>query len=227
MNTYLLITILILAGPLALSFHRKVAFFRRWKQLALSIPPVSAIYLLWDIMVTERGHWSFNPQYAGTWHVLGLPPGEWLFFLVVPYACLFILEVVRAYFPRRTAKDLNRIRAAATIGTVIGAYLFRDQAYTLLALTAAALWLLFIATIRADLLGDAQVWYFFLLATITFLLVNGVLTALPIVSYNPEAIWGIRIITIPLEDLFYNVSMLGFYLLSYETAGKRLEKKRD
>ena len=45
-----------------------------------------------------------------------------------------------------------------------------------------------------------------------FLIVNGVLTGAvtqaPIVWYNESHIIGLRIVTIPLEDVFYNFSLL-------------------
>ena len=49
---YLIVNIAILAGPFALSFDRRVAFFTHWRQLLLAILPVSAIYLIWDVFVT-------------------------------------------------------------------------------------------------------------------------------------------------------------------------------
>ena len=228
MNTYVLITLLVISGPLALSFDKRVAFFRQWKRLIVAIIPVSAIYLLWDVLVTERGHWSFKPEYAGSWQPLGLPAGEWLFFFVVPYACLFILEVVRAYFPRKRFTNIKLVRTLA-VGAIIlllgGSYLWRDQAYTVLALLAAAAWVALTVSMRIELLTDSHLYLFFGLSIMAFFVVNGVLTGLPVVRYNPQAIWGIRIITIPLEDLFYNISMLGFYALSYETVPRWFSRK--
>lgn len=229
-HTYLLINILVLLGPFALSFDKKVAFFRQWKRLLIAVLPVSAIYILWDVVVTEHGHWSFNPEYAGTWRLLSLPLGEWLFFLVVPYACIFIYEVVRAYFPHKQYTDTARIKILSVIAIALlltGALVYRGQAYTTLALLAAAAWLALTSLTVPRLLGDNHVLWFFLLSIVAFLLVNGILAGLPIVRYNPAEIWGIRIITIPLEDLFYNISMLGFYLVSYETVGVRLAKRGD
>jgi hypothetical protein len=40
------------------------------------------------------------------------------------------------------------------------------------------------------------------------------------VEYNPQAIFGTRILTIPVEDFFYNYSMLSFYLLFYRRRRK-------
>ena len=74
---------------------------------------------------------------------------------------------------------------------------------------------------------DPQMWmsthtlYFFLLSFVLFFVANSVLTALPIVSYGPQAILGIRVYTIPLEDFFYNFGMLGYYLFFYRLAGRR------
>jgi lycopene cyclase domain-containing protein len=52
----------------------------------------------------------------------------------------------------------------------------------------------------------------FLISLIPFIIVNGVLTGAvtqkPIVWYNQAHILGLRIITIPIEDIYYNLSML-------------------
>ena len=228
MNLYIIIIIAVLAGPLLLSFDKKVAFHTKWKQLAISMLPVSALYILWDVLVTARGHWSFDPKYSGEWKLFGLPLGELLFFFIVPYACIFIYEVVKAYFPQKKSNNIFQARIWGGIVSALClalAILFRDQAYTMLALISLALWLTVTLLVRPKLLLQSCTLWFMLLSAVAFLLVNGFLTGIPIVLYNPEAIWGIRIITIPLEDLFYNIGMLGFFLLSYEMVGIHLQKK--
>jgi lycopene cyclase domain-containing protein len=75
------------------------------------------------------------------------------------------------------------------------------------------------------ILQQIHTLWFFILSIIAFLIVNGVLTYLPIVEYNPQAIWGIRIVSIPLEDLFYNIGMLGLFLVSYEIVGRYLHRR--
>jgi lycopene cyclase domain-containing protein len=223
MTTYVLITLLVLAGPFILSFDKKVAYFRSWKPLAAAIVPVSAVYIIWDIIVTERGHWSFSPSYSGKVTIFGLPLGEWLFFLVVPYSCIFIYEVVRAYFPgrvyRRGEKKTPVLTKAAGWGAAVlllaAALLFRSREYTFLALLSVSLWLAAALVFQPRLLREIHTLWYFLLSLAAFMIVNGVLTGLPIVLYSSEVIWNIRVITIPLEDFFYNTSMLGFYLLLY------------
>ncbi len=65
-----------------------------------------------------------------------------------------------------------------------------------------------------NLFKEIHTLWYFLLSLVAFFIVNSVLTGLPVVLYSDEVIWGIRIFTIPLEDFFYNTSMLGFYLTS-------------
>jgi len=58
-------------------------------------------------------------------------------------------------------------------------------------------------------------WLYIIISFIPFMIFNYLLTSLIVVYYNPKAIWGIRVTTIPLEDFFYNFSMLSFYLMAY------------
>jgi lycopene cyclase domain-containing protein len=220
---YVLITLAILAGPLALSFDRRVAFYSHYRSLLKAIIPVSTLYIIWDVIVTERGHWAFNPAYSGKISLFSLPLGEWLFFIVVPYACLFIYEVVKSYFRSKELDKhyLGRVRAAGiTVGILflLLALIFRDQEYTLLAMLSVSIWTVLTSLWRPVLFTQIHTLWYLLLSTVAFLLINGILTGVPIVTYNPEAIWGIRIITIPLEDLFYNFSLLGLYLTFYSHA---------
>ncbi len=214
---YVGIMMLVLAGPLLLSFDRRVAFHTNWKAVVKAMIPVSGIYIVWDILVTRRGDWWFNPEYAGEIKLLGLPPGEWLFFFLVPYACLFIYEVVRSYFPRRYYKPLARttpkliiiLAGAAAVLSLIGACIFRSLDYSFLTLVFFAAWIIITLLWNPWLFRDIHTLWFLLLSSAAFLVINGILTGLPIVLYSSEAIWGVRIITIPLEDLFYNLSFLG------------------
>ncbi len=52
--------------------------------------------------------------------------------------------------------------------------------------------------------------------TIGFLICNGVLTAVPVVTYNPSDMLGIRFFTIPVEDFVYGFSLVTSTISIYE-----------
>ena len=218
MYTYLLITMAVMIPPLLLSFDRKVHFHTHWTYLFLSMLPVSALYIIWDVLVTVRGHWGFNPEYSGIITLFHLPLGEWLFFFVVPYATLFIYEVLFGYVTVRKIVSDRAIRFIMPIPalTALTLALVLDlPEYTTLALISFALMLLAGLFLKRQIFQESHTLLFFILSFVAFFLVNGVLTALPVVIYAPEHILGIRVFTIPVEDFLYNISMLGFYLISY------------
>jgi len=68
----------------------------------------------------------------------------------------------------------------------------------------------------------------FILILIPFFIVNGILTGsfieVPIVSYNNSENLGIRLFTIPIEDIGYAFSMLFGNLMIFETLKKRFLK---
>ncbi len=59
---------------------------------------------------------------------------------------------------------------------------------------------------------------------IGFLLCNGVLTAVPVVTYNPSDMLGIRIFTIPIEDFVYGFSLITLTISIYEFINRREQK---
>lgn len=52
--TYFLILGASLAGPLALSFDKKVAFYKRWKYLVIPMLVPAALYIAWDAFFYKR-----------------------------------------------------------------------------------------------------------------------------------------------------------------------------
>lgn len=214
-----------LLGPLSLSFDRKVAFYRSWKHLFPAILLVSIIFLVWDVFFTQSGVWGFNEKYVSGIYVLSLPLEEVLFFLIVPFACLFIYEVVKNYFPQLKLHFFARV-----FGFALGALAFTltvsylNRWYTLVACGTA---FLLVSGIYFKLKAS---WFpifslAYLISTIPFLIVNGALTGFftqePVVWYNEAQFSGIRIGTIPLEDLFYNFDLLILVTALYEYGKNR------
>lgn len=215
MGFYFWLDLVIIAFPLVLSFDRRVGFVRRWPAALASAALVGVPYLAWDSLMSRNGAWGFADRWAGTLRLLWLPPGEYAFFLAVPFACIFVHEVVRAYVPEKTARTtrLPWLITAAAIGAA--AFLFRGRLYTSTVLAATALFLVCAATLAPSALSRRSFWLSILVSYAPFLLANGLLTGLPVVTYGKEAILGLRVISIPVEDFLYSFSLLGFNLLAY------------
>ena len=220
MNLYVGLNVLVLALPLALSFDRKVAFWRKWPQVAAATAAVLAVFGGWDVWKTAQGVWGFNSAYAGEWRWWGLPAGEWRFFVCVPYACLFVLECVRAYFPDRVWRAAGDW-APALAGALVGlAWIFRNLVYTGSVFLAAGAALGALRWLAPDTVRSRNFWVAMALTYVPFLAVNGVLTGLPVVWYDDTQIWGVRAGSIPLEDFVYSFAMLAFAALVHDGAGR-------
>jgi lycopene cyclase domain-containing protein len=220
-DLYSQIDLLVLALPLALSFDRKVAFWRKWPQVFAAIGAVLMVFGAWDAWMAARGIWAFNSAHAGAWRFLHLPLGEWLFFVCVPYACLFVLACVRAYFPDR-AWRIPSPAIFALAGVLLGsAWVFRARGYTATVFLSAALALVALDKWVPATLRSRHFWLALGLTYLPFLIANGVLTGLPIVLYDDAENLAIRVGSIPIEDFFFSFSMLSLSVLVHDLVGRR------
>ncbi len=216
--TYLLILATSLLVPLILSFEKKVQYYKNLKYILPAIVVTTAVFLVWDINFTKAGIWSFNPEYTLGKNIKGMPVEEWLFFLVVPYCCVFIYEVLKYYLGKydysRPFKVFSLLLAAA-LG--ITGYCFRSQAYTFLTFCFPAA-LLGYLILRNKFTPHLTMFYFcYLVSSIPFMIVNGILTSLPVVEYNQAHILNIRVMNVPVEDFSYSFLMLLMVISIYES----------
>ena len=223
--TYFLILAIAVAGPIALSFDKKVAFYTKWKYLLLSMLIPALLYIAWDIYFTYKGTWSFNEKYYVTAsRVFNLPLEEILFFFLVPYCCVFIYECIRSYFPglkNKRAGDIILISLA--IFLLVTAIIFHNRMYTswVCKLLPAYIGLIYLFRKYFRSFDAISFLAAFLIIIVPFLLVNGFLTALPVVEYNDTEILNIRIYTIPVEDVFYGMLLTLMNISIYEKVLKR------
>jgi lycopene cyclase domain-containing protein len=94
--SYVGVLALCLLGTLPLELWLKVGVYRRWRRLLLTLLPVVAVFVGWDLYAIHAGHWTFDPgQTLGVELPGGLPLEELLFFVVVPICTLLAYEAVR------------------------------------------------------------------------------------------------------------------------------------
>jgi lycopene cyclase domain-containing protein len=215
--TYVVLDLATIAGPLFLSFDKKVAFYKKFKSLFPSIAIVSFVYLIWDIWFTSAGIWKFNPPFLlGTFFV-NLPIEEYGFFLVVPYALIFIYECLKSYFPKYNFLPQLGYYVVMLL-CVMALITFHNRLYTTVtfSLLLATLVLLRIFYFRQSLKYSAHVFLTFLISLIPMGIVNGILTSKPVLIYNNLENSAMRIGTIPIEDFFYNFLYIIWVVCIYE-----------
>jgi lycopene cyclase domain-containing protein len=94
--TYLAVLAGCLAGALWLEPALRVGVLKQWRRLVLTLVPVAAVFVVWDLLAIAAGHWTFDPaQTTGVVFPGGLPLDELLFFLVVPICAILGFEAVR------------------------------------------------------------------------------------------------------------------------------------
>ena len=88
--------------------------------------------------------------------------------------------------------------------------------YTLLALISVLAAIFLDRGSAVNLLKRGEFYIFLLIIFFFKLLVNGYLTASPVVIYNPRFFLGFRLGTIPLEDFLFGFSMVTMTLIFWE-----------
>jgi lycopene cyclase domain-containing protein len=217
---YLLLNLLTISFPLIRSFEPRIRYVKKWPALFPAIAITAVFFLIWDYYFTYIGVWSFNPRYLTGIYLGPLPIEEWMFFITVPFACVFIYEVLN-YFIK---KDLFAQLSKPITFLLIPAFLLigllnLDKWYTSVNFIIAALMLIIHFKIYGTkILGRFYLTY--LVHLVPFLIVNGILTGSfidePIVLYNNAENLSIRIGTIPVEDVVYSMTLLLMNITLYE-----------
>jgi lycopene cyclase domain-containing protein len=209
---YLVLDIGSLLVPFMYSFHPKAAFAKKWRFYLPGILVTASVFIMWDEYFTQKEIWGFNANYTTGIYLWSLPLEEILFFICIPYACCFTFFAVTHMFPKDHLKRGQRAFSSALILLCfIGGFVFWSKAYTSVTFLSLGLFLLIdVFVLRASYLGHFYVSYLLLL--IPFSIVNGILTGSwtedPVVWYNDHENLGVRIGTIPVEDIFYGILML-------------------
>jgi lycopene cyclase domain-containing protein len=216
---YFLINILTIAYPLAQSFEHRLHYHRKWRALFPAILLTGSFFIIWDIWFTQKGIWGFNDNYLIGFRLWNLPLEEWLFFITVPFASVFIYECVWYFFPRiKNFRGLQAMTLGVGIMIISIAFMHSNQTYTYYNFLFAGIMTLIVGFWYPNYL--AKFWVAYLFHLIPFLIVNGILTGSlieePIVWYNDNEIFGIRIKTIPIEDTIYSLLLLMMNIALFE-----------
>jgi lycopene cyclase domain-containing protein len=107
--SYMAMLAFTLMGSGWVEFCFKLRVFSRIKRAAISIMPISILFLIWDAYAIKRGHWFFDRnQILGIYGPFNIPLEEYLFFIIVPLAAIFTLEAVVNVKPHWRKSELDQ-----------------------------------------------------------------------------------------------------------------------
>lgn len=221
--TYLFVDLGCVLVPFLLSFHPKSQFYKTFKPLSYGILGMMLVFIPMDALFTYWNIWHFNPNYITGAHLGNLPLEEILFFICIPFACVFTFDIVRKFHADRESRIAELI-AILLIGiNFITIYNHPHLSYTLYANLSSVVILVYFLLKKSKYLTNFLLSWAIL--ALPFFISNGILTGLDfytqpffnmnyhpteyIVGYNNTENLAIRIWTIPVEDFFYGMGMFG------------------
>ncbi len=207
------------------SYDKRIYFNRHFGEFLKSAIIVAIPFIAWDIWFTAKGVWWFNTDYTLGIVLAGLPIEEWLFFICIPFSCIFTYFCFEKFFRLGWLSGFNSLIVFISVVICsVMALLHYDKIYTLITAIATLTTLIYLHFIvRAEWIGKASLVFTVLM--LGFLPVNGVLTGTglesPIVNYNPRDFLGVRILTIPIEDAVYGYTQFLLVLYFFKLFKKR------
>lgn len=225
--TYLIIDLATIFIPLLFSFHPKIQFNRKWSAFWPALLISALFFIAWDILYTQLGIWSFNSNYLSDIYVFNLPIEECLFFICIPYACVFTYYSLNQLSDISFSENITKaITNGLSIVLILTAILNYPKLYTSVTFSLLALSLLFLFYfIKVDWLKHFFPTYLILL--VPFFIVNGILTGSgideAIVNYNDSENLGLRIGTIPIEDIFYGMLLILMNVSLFELFKRKIK----
>ncbi|MEO6820301.1 MAG: lycopene cyclase domain-containing protein [Ginsengibacter sp.] len=230
-SLYLLVDFFTVIVSILFSFHPKIKFYKTWGPFFIAAITVGILFVIWDSIFTGLGVWNFNPKYVTGIYFARLPIEEILFFICIPFSCVFTFFCLDKFYNlswKRKTEDIFCIVFSITL--LILGFIFLDRLYTSVTFISTALISLFLQFIlKINWFGKAVTVYAILL--VPFFIVNGILTGTgleePVVRYNPAENLNIRLLTIPVEDVFYGFEMILLNLFIYLKLTKNKFINRD
>jgi lycopene cyclase domain-containing protein len=199
------------------SFDKRIQFNHHFGAFLKAAIVVAIPFIIWDIWFTAHGVWWFNTNYTLGITIAGLPLEEILFFIFIPFSCIFTYYTIDKYYKWEVLSAFNNLLVFVSliILSVVG-LLNTNKIYTFITALVTVLTLLYLHFI-AKVAWLTKASLVFTILMLGFFPVNGVLTGSfienPIVNYNTNDFLGIRMFTIPIEDAVYGYSQ--FLLVLY------------
>lgn len=211
-SLYLYVNLFTVLVPFLFSFHKKLKFHHHFLSFLKASTLVAIPFIMWDSYFTSLGVWGFNENYISGIKVLHLPIEEVLFFICIPFSCVFTYHCLQLFFSLKWAERTERyIIIILVLFLFVTGIIYFSHLYTSVTFISLAILLLILKFyFQVKWLSSFLSVYVVLL--VPFSIVNGILTGTglesPVVWYNQSHIIGLRLLTIPFEDVFYGLELL-------------------
>jgi lycopene cyclase domain-containing protein len=213
--------------PLIFSFHKLIRFYKFLLPFLIACTATAIIFIVWDVIFTAHNIWSFNPKYLIGLYCFNLPLEEVGFFFCIPYACSFTYFCIKKFLaPVKSHNTIYYITFAFSIFAFLFAFFHKNQYYTSVTLFLLGTTFMLLCVKKVNFL-----YHFFIsfsIILIPFFISNGLLTGTgltePVVLYNNNYNLGIRILTIPIEDIFYGMLLQLLNITGFEILVVKLKK---
>lgn len=217
-QTYtLLFSIFIFSLPFLVNLYYKRKGLKRVLYNYLKTFSVVGLTLsLFISFITELEIIQFNSKFLTGTNVIGLPIEVFLLMFSIPFATIALYEFILEMFKdKRIVLDKSLFYLFALTYFVL-ALIFGNYIYTSTVLFLNSI-LFFVASYlnNSNVFLTKNFYVFNLMLIIGFILVSIVLTTLPIISYNTQAITGFKIGTIPFEEFFMSFFVISIFLIVY------------
>lgn len=220
--SYLLLLLIYLVIPVALSFQKKVRFVFRLKYILPAAIFAGAIFVMWDIRFTQMRIWTFNPDYLSGIELLRLPIEEWLAFLIISLSSIYIYEWLKIRFENFEKPEIFVIISLVLLLTAgILAYVFRTRMFSFFTFFLSAIYLGY--TVFRNRFKKYFTKFYLALAVslVPFIFVSAVLNSLPAIVYDSTHTIGVAVFGVPVEKIGYLFLLLLINVTIYEYLSNR------
>lgn len=208
---FLYLNLFLFLIPVALNIDKKIGIS------SLLIPSliVTVIFSETGVFLAGLKVWTFNPAYLLGITYRQLPLEMYLFYFMFSFAGLGIYNYLNIKFPKNDLQKYSLSLSNLLLGIMVAILFFAyTKWYT--TITFALLFLLMLYVEYKNQLRFMYRFYSaFLVCLIPFYISFGILSNVPIISYNATETIDVNLFRIPFENHFYMMGMLllGVYFL--------------
>lgn len=187
-----------------LFLKKTIVFVMEFKYMLPAIIFSGAIFILFNSRLLETGINEYNLNFILGKRLYYLPVEEWIYLFIISILSFSVYLLVSAKFEKLEKTNLFvAISVVLLAGFAFVAWTARDILIPFFISFLLAIYLAYTLFRKRfnQHLGKFYISYLFTLAP--FLTIRAIVNSLPIVIYNNEYIYGIRLFNMPVEEFGY------------------------